>query len=137
MDAHRDCPTCCGKVTLWNRGEEVFRVTGRKDEWGEIEDAPDGKPGWICNTCRFEKKQTSDWIVEGPRMISRHSVISAGHYQGNVGLNKPTEIFEVVHAGRHPKILMDIHAVSEVNKPTVELSLIQGPATSQSFDKPG
>ncbi|MDX5442644.1 MAG: 2Fe-2S iron-sulfur cluster-binding protein, partial [Hymenobacteraceae bacterium] len=25
MDAHRDCPTCSGKVTLWTRGEEVLR----------------------------------------------------------------------------------------------------------------
>ena len=27
MDAHRDCPSCSGKVTLWNRGDEVYRVT--------------------------------------------------------------------------------------------------------------
>jgi len=134
MDAHRDCPTCSGKVTLWNRGDEVFRVTARKDEWGEVEDGADGKPAWICNECRFEKKKTSDWVIEAPRMISRHSVISAGHYQGNVGLNKPTEIFEAVHDGRSPKLLMDIHSVSEVNKPSVDLSLIQGPATSDTFE---
>ena len=24
MDAHRNCPSCSGKVTLWNRGDEVF-----------------------------------------------------------------------------------------------------------------
>jgi NADH-quinone oxidoreductase subunit G len=83
MDAHSDCPTCSGKVTLWNRGDEVFRVTARKDEWGEVKE--DGKPAWICNTCRFDKKNTSDWMIEGPRMINRHSVISAGHYQGNIG----------------------------------------------------
>ena len=136
MDAHRDCPTCSGKVTLWNRGEEVFRVTARKDEWGEVEDAADGKPAWICNDCRFEKKKTSDWVIEGPRMISRHSVISANHYQGQVGMHKPTEIFEAVHSGRHPKLLMDIHSVSEVNKPNIELSRIEGPATSKTFDKP-
>ena len=35
---------------------------------------------FICNTCRFEKKQLSDWVVEGPRNIDRHSVISQGHY---------------------------------------------------------
>ena len=40
------------------------------------------KPGWICNTCRFDKKKTSDWVIEGPRKINRHSVISAGHYVG-------------------------------------------------------
>ena len=57
MDAHRNCPSCSGRVTLWNRGDEVFRVTARKDEWGEIEDTPEGKPGWICNTCRFDKNK--------------------------------------------------------------------------------
>ena len=31
-----NCPSCSGRVTLWNRGDEVFRVTARKDEWGEI-----------------------------------------------------------------------------------------------------
>ena len=52
-------PTCSGKVTLWNRGEEVYRVTARKDQWGEVKD-------FICNECRFEKKKTSDWVIEGP-----------------------------------------------------------------------
>jgi NADH-quinone oxidoreductase subunit G len=109
MDAHRDCPTCSGKVTLWNRGDEVYRVTARKDKWGEVED-------WICNTCRFETKNTSDWVIEGPREIDRHSVIAQGHYQGSVGMNKPTETFAAVNAGRAPHLLMDIHSVSEVNK---------------------
>lgn len=135
MDAHRDCPTCSGKVTLWNRGDEVFRVTARKDEWGEIEDAADGKPGWICNTCRFEKKKTSDWTIEGPRLINRHSVISQGHYAGTVGTNKPTETFAAVNDGRIPHLLLDIHTVSEVNKPEVQLSLIDGPAHSQVFNQ--
>jgi len=135
MDAHRDCPTCSGRVTLWNRGDEVFRVTARKDEWGEVEDTPDGKPGWICNTCRFEKKKTSDWVIEGPRLINRHSVISQGHYAGKVGTHMPTETFEAVNDGRKPKLLMDIHSVSEVNKPEVQLSLIDGPAHSKVFNQ--
>ena len=126
MDAHRDCPTCSGKVTLWNRGDEVFRVTARKDQWGEVED-------WICNTCRFDKKQTSDWVIEGPRLIDRHSVISQGHYAGKVGTHKPTETFEAVHAGRQPKLLMDIHSVSEVNKPEITLSKLDRPAHSTDF----
>jgi NADH-quinone oxidoreductase subunit G len=109
MDAHRDCPTCSGKVTLWNRGDEVYRVTARKDQWGEVED-------WICNTCRFETKNTADWVIEGPRGIDRHSVIAQGHYQGSVGMHKPTETFAAVNAGRTPHLLMDIHSVSEVNK---------------------
>src|SRR2546428_13964133 len=80
MNAHRDCTTCCGKVILWNRGNEVFRVTGRKDKWGEIQSDEAGKPMWICNTCRFEKKEISDWAIEGPTNVNRHSVISQGKY---------------------------------------------------------
>ncbi len=127
MNAHRDCPTCSGKVTLWNRGEEVFRVTARKDQWGEVEE-------WICNECRFEKKQSSDWTIEGPRLIDRHSVISQGHYAGTVGTHMPTETIEAVLNGRKPKLLMDIHEVSEVNRPQIELSKISGPAHSNNFN---
>jgi NADH-quinone oxidoreductase subunit G len=74
VDAHRDCPTCKGKVTLWFKGDEVLRVTGRKDQFGEVED-------FICNTCRFDTKNTSDWVIEGPRHISHTSVISSNHYE--------------------------------------------------------
>src|SRR5215213_11522700 len=98
MDAHRDCPKCSGKVTLWNRGDEVYRVTARKDQWGEVHE-------WICNECRFEKKKTSDWIIEGPTKISRQSVISQGHYVGTV---KPHETLNEVMGGRSPRLLMDI-----------------------------
>lgn len=73
VDAHRDCDKCSGKATLWQVGGEVYRVTGRKDQWGEVED-------FICNTCRFDKKKTSDWVIEGPRKISPHSVIFQNHY---------------------------------------------------------
>ena len=74
MDAHRDCPTCSGKVTLWGRGDQVLRVTARKNEYAEVEE-------FICNTCRFDKKEMSDWTIEGPRHIDRGSVISANHYE--------------------------------------------------------
>ncbi|MEO6612428.1 MAG: 2Fe-2S iron-sulfur cluster-binding protein [Chitinophagaceae bacterium] len=133
VDAHRDCPTCCGKVTLWQRGDDVLRVTARKDEWGEVQSyaSPGGggnKPGWICNTCRFDKKHINDWIVEGPTKINRHSVISQGHYEG---LQKPKETIAEVMGGRDPKLLMDIHSISDINK--VELSALPGPATSKTF----
>ncbi len=81
MDAHRNCDKCCGRVAIWLSGDNVLRVTGRKDAYGEIEDAPDGKPGWICNECRFEKKHINDWVIEKPRHIDRHSVISQNHYE--------------------------------------------------------
>jgi len=74
VDAHRDCPTCSGKVTLWYKGEEVLRVTGRKDEYNEVED-------FICDTCRFDKKQTSDWVLEEPTKLDERSVITANHYE--------------------------------------------------------
>lgn len=122
-DAHRDCPHCSGKVTLWYRGDEVFRVTARKDEWGEVQD-------WICNECRFEKKKTSDWVIDGPTKVSRHSVISANHY---VGVKQPHEALPEVMGGRQPRLLMDIHTVSEVNKPDIDLSKINGPAHSNDF----
>ena len=130
VDAHRDCPDCSGQAQLWLRGDEVFRVTARKDEWGEVKDTTEGKPGWICNTCRFEKKNIKDWTIEGPSHINRHSVIAQGHYEGLV---KPEETISKVLHGRHPKLLMNIHSVSEVNKPEIELSLLEGPATSETF----
>lgn len=73
VDAHRDCKKCSGKAMLWLKGPEVFRVTGRKDTYGEVID-------WICNECRFDKKQTSDWGIDGPSNIERTSVISQNHY---------------------------------------------------------
>ncbi len=74
MDAHRNCSTCCGKVSVWFKGDEVLRVTARKDKWGEVND-------WICNECRFEKKHMNDWVIERPTHIDRHSVISQNHYE--------------------------------------------------------
>ena len=121
MDAHRDCPTCTGKVTIWLRGDEVLRTTARKDQWGEVRE-------WICNTCRFEKKKTSDWVIEGPTKVNRHSVISQGHYINTV---KPPETITDVMGGRAPKLIMDIHSVSGVNN--VDLSEIPGPASGETF----
>jgi len=126
VDAHRDCPKCTGKVTLWYRGDEVFRVTGRKDQWGELQE-------WICNECRFEKKKTSDWVIEGVTKVSRHSVIAQNKY---LGLKMPTDPLKEV-MGRDPRLLMDIHDVSEVNDPDIDLSKIPGPATSDTFKENG
>jgi NADH-quinone oxidoreductase subunit G len=74
MDAHRECTKCSGKTALWMKGDEVLRVTGRKDTYGELEE-------FICNDCRFHHKDLKDWVIEGPRTIKRHSVISQNHYQ--------------------------------------------------------
>lgn|SRR5690606_8747528 len=75
--AHRDCDKCCGRVTLWYKGDDVLRVTGRKDEYGEVHE-------FICNTCRYDKKRTKDWVIEGPAKVERQSVISANHYDSKV-----------------------------------------------------
>ena len=133
MDAHRHCDNakCCGKVTLWLRGDEVFRVTARKDEWGEVQ-SYEGKTGWICNTCRFEKKKAADWVVEGPTQVNRHSVIGQNKY---INMVRPDETINKVLDGRQPKLLMDIHQVSEVNKQNVHLSEIDRPATGNDFNE--
>jgi NADH-quinone oxidoreductase subunit G len=80
MDASCACTKCSGKAVVWMFGNEIMRVTARKDTYGEVEDQ-DGKPGWICNECRFEKKNIDQWNIAGPRTINRHSVISQGHYK--------------------------------------------------------
>jgi len=74
VEANRKCPTCSGKVRLWFKGEDVLRVTARKDQWGEADE-------FICNACRFDHKKKSDWVIEGPSPVSHHSVISQNHYE--------------------------------------------------------
>jgi NADH-quinone oxidoreductase subunit G len=74
MDAHRDCPKCSGKVVLWMKGEEVLRVTARKDKYAEVKE-------YICNECRYDHKDITHWKVEGPRHIDHDSVISQNHYE--------------------------------------------------------
>lgn len=74
LDAHRHCDKCCGKVVLFTKGDEVLRVSARKDMYGEVRE-------FICNECRYDHKRLSDWEVEGPRHIDRNSVISQNHYE--------------------------------------------------------
>ena len=72
-NAHRNCDKCCGKTTVWMFGDEIQRVTARKDEFHEVED-------FICNTCRFDKKDVKDWVIEGPRKFEKFSVINRNKY---------------------------------------------------------
>ncbi len=74
VDAHRDCPKCSGKVVLWKKGDDILRVSARKDQYGEVKE-------YICNDCRFEHKNVNDWVIEGPRHIERNSVIAQNHYE--------------------------------------------------------
>jgi len=80
MNASCECKKCSGKAVVWMFGKQMYRVTTRQDKYGEVE-LEDGKPQWICDECRFEKKDLSNWTIEGPRHIDRHSVISQGHYE--------------------------------------------------------
>ena len=48
-------------------------------------------------------------------------MISAGHYEG---VKKPHEALPEVMGGRKPKLVFDIHSVSDVNEPEVDLSLL-------------
>lgn len=68
-DAHRNCPHCSGKVTLWLFGDQVLRVTARKDQFSEVEE-------FICNECRFESKDKKHWTIEGPHRFNKDSVLN-------------------------------------------------------------
>jgi NADH-quinone oxidoreductase subunit G len=74
LDAHRECAKCSGRVVLWTKGDEILRVSARKDKYGEVRE-------FICNECRYDHKKMDDWVVEGPRHIERNSVIAQNHYE--------------------------------------------------------
>ena len=54
-------------------GGEIQRVTGRKDEYHEVDE-------FICNGCRFDHKNLADWTIEGPRKVEKDSVIGQNNY---------------------------------------------------------
>ena len=82
MDASCSCGKCSGNAIVWMIGDEIARVTARKDKYGEVKE-------FICNDCRFNKKELSDWKIEGPRQIDRHSVISTNHYEKAAPIHTP------------------------------------------------
>jgi NADH-quinone oxidoreductase subunit G len=45
-------------------GDEIQRVTGRKDVYHEVDE-------FICNGCRFDHKDPTDWVIEGPRAFDK------------------------------------------------------------------
>jgi NADH-quinone oxidoreductase subunit G len=93
MNASCECTKCSGKAVVWMFGKQMYRVTTRQDKYGEVE-VVDGKPEWICDECRFDKKDLSKWTIEGPRHIDRHSVISQGHYEKPNPLKNSTKNIE-------------------------------------------
>lgn len=98
VEAHRDCKKCSGKVRLWFKGNDVLRVTGRKNQWGEVEE-------FICNDCRFDKKLITDWTIEGPSPIDRQSVISQNHYQSMQIMKNQIEKYKQALAANNKKQL--------------------------------
>lgn len=80
----------------------------------------------------LRQKNINDWAIEGLTTIPRHSVIGANKYKV---LDVPQETIAEVMGGRKPKLLMDIHSISDVNDPSIDLSKIEGPATSDIFNK--
>jgi NADH-quinone oxidoreductase subunit G len=58
-------------------GNEIQRVTGRKDEYHEVDE-------FICNSCRFDHKDVNDWIIEGPRAFEKDSVINQNKHFGKL-----------------------------------------------------
>ncbi|MDR3272720.1 MAG: (2Fe-2S)-binding protein [Flavobacteriaceae bacterium] len=82
VNARCNCDKCGGKVVLWLKGDEIIRITARKDEYNEVEE-------FICNECRFERKDLKYWTIEGPAHISDHSVISLNHYELPLPKNDP------------------------------------------------
>ncbi|MGL4629727.1 MAG: 2Fe-2S iron-sulfur cluster-binding protein [Leadbetterella sp.] len=96
VDAHCECDKCSGKVHLWYKGDEVIRVTARKNQWGEVEE-------FICNTCRFERKNTNEWVIEGNTTLPRHSVMGANKYA--TGTQNPA--FTLSHAAENFKQIED------------------------------
>lgn len=93
MNASCECTKCSGKAVVWMFGKQMYRVTTRQDQYGEVE-VVDGKPEWLCNECRFEKKDLAQWTIEGPRHINRHSVVSQGHYEKPNPLKNATKNIE-------------------------------------------
>jgi len=59
MDANRDCKCCSGKAVVWMIGDEIARVTARKDQYGEVKE-------FICNECRFDKKRSLIGTLKAP-----------------------------------------------------------------------
>ncbi len=101
------CTKCSGKAVLWMKGEEVIRVTARKDQYGEVED-------WICDECRFHRKDTALWNIEGPRHIDRHSVISLNHYE------KKTDSYNVLENPEAKEIgLRDEKEIEKLDNETI------------------
>jgi NADH-quinone oxidoreductase subunit G len=97
VEAHRECGKCTGKVRLWFKGDEILRVTGRKDTYGEVVD-------FICNDCRFHKKKVTDWVIEGPSKINHHSVISMNHYESIHAIRFQTKLQQQVLTGEKPDL---------------------------------
>lgn len=108
MNVSRTCENekCNGHATAWMFGNEIFRVTARKDRWGEVE-------SFICNTCRYDKKDPNAWTIEGPAKLDQNSVITQNHYTLPF---TQTEGMRQREAEAKARIALQNKLIDEVNK---------------------
>ena len=94
-------------------GDEIHRVTGRKDEYHEVDE-------FICNSCRFDHKDQKDWVIEGPRKFEKDSVINQNKYNRKL---------EPVHIATEDKILKGR------DEDRVKISMAQIPLSKEEEDE--
>jgi NADH-quinone oxidoreductase subunit G len=56
-------------MDVWKRDSACDR---KKDVYHEVEE-------FICNSCRFDHKEVTDWVIEGPRNLTK-TVINQNNY---------------------------------------------------------
>jgi NADH-quinone oxidoreductase subunit G len=57
-------------MDVWKRNSACDR---KKNVYHEVEE-------FICNSCRFDHKEVTDWVIEGPRKFDKDSVINQNNY---------------------------------------------------------
>jgi NADH dehydrogenase/NADH:ubiquinone oxidoreductase subunit G len=63
MDATCGCTKCSGKAVVWMFGNEIYRVTARKDKYGEVEDQKMGNQlGFAMIVVLTKKKLLNGWL---------------------------------------------------------------------------
>ncbi len=70
----------------------------------------------LCNECRFDRKSTNDWVIEGPTKVSHQSVISQNHYLDDTRIRKLRLLGETELAnGQHLKSPLGIGSLNPNN----------------------
>lgn len=85
-------------------GEEIQRVTGRKDEYHEVDE-------FICNECRFDHKNPADWVIEGPRQFEKDSVINQNNYTQKLDTVKIETEEKILKGRQQDRVKISMSAV--------------------------